>query len=345
MGKFKRWSDIDSFHYIVKNLQYPRIHQSLKNNGYVIPYGLKIKLHGTNAAVRVEPDGNVVAQKRSSDLIAPNDNDGFRAWVAANEAYFATLARPDSTLYIYGEWCGKGVQKDVACSETLLKTFWVFAIDEVKDTGETFRDYDPELIERRLVDKAPDTLIVVPWHTPRFEINFIEKAKTQESLDKLNTLTESIGEEDPLVKEVFDISGAGEGVVAYPLLGELRGCYSSNEEYFSWFGFKAKSEAHRVNKTKTAIAYDPEKFASIQIFADSFCTEQRLLQAFAEAVDGRRDMRLTPAFIGWVVKDIWKESSAERESSPELDWKACSKAISSRAVTWYKSKCEELTDV
>lgn len=344
MKAFKKWNDLQQFHEVTKNLNYPRIGAALKNNDYKIPYGLKVKLHGTNACVRIEPDGNVVAQKRSSDLVAPNENVGFRAWVEDNEAVFARLAQADRYIYIYGEWCGKGIQDNVACSMTPRKTFWVFAIDHVLSDGVAYtRQYEPELIETSLGDEMPDTVVVVPWHS-QVTVDFIDKMNTVVTLGKINSMVEAIGEQDPLIKQLFDVEGHGEGLVAFPLLGNIPGTYTAEEEYFSWFNFKAKSEAHRVNKTNKAAQFDPEKFASIQIFADAYCTEQRLLQGFVESVQCRKDMRLTPDFIKWVVTDIWKESKTEREVSHDLDWKAVSKAISSRAVLWYKAKVQELDE-
>src|SRR5436305_965585 len=106
MRGFKKWSELNQFHEIVKNLNYPRIHNCLSTNNYEIPFGLKIKLHGTNACVRIEPDGKVVAQKRSSDLLPPADNAGFRAWVESEESYFGRLADCTRTTYVFGEWCG-----------------------------------------------------------------------------------------------------------------------------------------------------------------------------------------------------------------------------------------------
>jgi hypothetical protein len=252
------------------------------------------------------------------------------------------LADADATTFIYGEWCGPGIQDGVACSETKGKKFYPFAVDYYREDKFALRVYEPSLIESILQSSCPDDILVVPWFREEIVIDFIEKEKTRAALDELNLIVETIGQRDPLMYELFEIEGAGEGVVAFPLLGKTAGVYHEDEEYFSWFNFKAKSEAHRVNKQKTSVAFDPQKFASIQLFADSYCTEARFEQAFNEAVSRKKDMRLTPDFIKWVVSDIYKESNTEREASPDLDWKAISKACSSRAVMWYKSKVQEI---
>jgi hypothetical protein len=344
MKAFRKWNDLQQFHEVTKNLNYPRIHAKLRELDYKIPYGLKIKLHGTNACVRIEPDGKVTAQKRSSDIKVGNDNAGFAQWVSDNEYYFSKLANSLRTIYIYGEWAGPGIQNGVACNETDRKYFYVFSLDTYEDGVFVSRIYCPDTIEKLLGPQCIDTIIVIPWHG-ELTVDFVCKEETQKALSALNVMVEAVGEKDPLINDLFEIEGAGEGVVAYPKIGMNPGIsYLKEDEvtYFSWFNFKAKSEAHRVNKTKTAVQFDPEKFASIQLFADAYCTEQRLLQAFTEGVEGRKDMRLTPDFIKWVVTDIYKESKTERETNPELDWKAISKACSSRAVTWYKAKVQEL---
>lgn len=337
--KFKKWNDLQQFHEVIKNLNYPRIYSCVKDAGFKITYGLKTKLHGTNAGVVISPTGEVKAQKRSQ-LIQSGDNYGFRNWVESNERYFESLAAAEYTTYIYGEWAGPGIQDNVSVSQIPNKMFFVFAIDYVDYEGNlAYRVYDPELIEERLsVSKIPnDDIIVIPY-IGKYTINFENKTEADTTLGLLNELVNNIGNCDPLIKDLFDIEGCGEGVVAYPLLGRERGYYMGDEEYFGWLNFKAKSEAHRVNKTKHAVAYDPEKFANANRFADSYVTEQRLEQGLREGVDGELDMRRTGDFIKWVVRDIHKEAQTELAASPELDWKAVSKTCSTRAVLWYKKK-------
>lgn len=333
---FKKWNDLNQFHEVRKNLNYPRIWQTIRKNDGKVDFGLKVKLHGTNACIRIEPDGKVVAQKRSSDV--ETGHFGFAQWVKDNESAFANLANVEAVTYIYGEWCGPGVQHGVACSLTENKVFYVFAFDQVLEyKNDTLRYYDPDKIENLLGKEMPNSLVIVPWHS-KITIDFEDKTQIETTLIKLNKLVEEIGVEDPLIKELFDISDAGEGVVAYPLLGVVSGRYNSQEEYFSWLNFKAKSNAHRVNKTKTAVQFDPEKFLGIQAFADFYASEARMLQSFRESVNEECDMKRTGEFVKWVVQDIYKESTTEREANPQLSWNACSKACSTRAALWYKNK-------
>lgn len=349
MTKFVKWNSLNQFHEVIKNLGYHRLHKVLTDNDFKITYGLKVKLHGTCAAVRISPDGTVTAQKRSSDIGQGTDNAGFREWVEANEAYFASLAHSDATIIVYGEWAGPGVQRDVAVSQIPHKTFFPFALDfhfETTTNPDYVRYYDPDMIEMHMNHKKmPDDIIVIPWHD-QITIDFVNKEQTEKSLLKLNKMTEEVGEHDPLIKELFNVDGAGEGFVCYPFLGESRGlCYVDEEaEHFSHFNFKSKGEAHRVNKTKQAVNFDPEKFANKNRFADAFCTEQRMQQGFKEAVDEQKDMKLTANFIKWVVQDVLKESTTEVAEmlAAGITWADLSKVVATRAAVWYKERVSAL---
>jgi hypothetical protein len=46
-----------------------------------ITYGAKVKLHGTNAGIRIMPNGSVFAQSNKKELTLEKDNGEFAAWV------------------------------------------------------------------------------------------------------------------------------------------------------------------------------------------------------------------------------------------------------------------------
>lgn len=48
----------------------------------------KVKLHGTNAAVRFEPNGTIVPQSQNRDLTVDADNNGFAACVRRHDVYW-----------------------------------------------------------------------------------------------------------------------------------------------------------------------------------------------------------------------------------------------------------------
>ena len=66
------------------------------------------KIDGTNAAIHVTPDGNVVAQSRNRLIYPDADNFGFARWV---ERYSMVLAEALGEGVHYGEWWGNGIQR------------------------------------------------------------------------------------------------------------------------------------------------------------------------------------------------------------------------------------------
>ena len=102
-----------------------------------------VKVHGTNTAVVIHPDGTYHCQSRSRIITTEDDNLRFAAWVAANEAeilHAATriygnlgVAGPYSRDFVlYGEFAGRGIQKGVAVNDT-DRFFYVFAAAWRKD--------------------------------------------------------------------------------------------------------------------------------------------------------------------------------------------------------------------
>jgi hypothetical protein len=66
------------------------------------------KIDGTNAAVVVTDDGQVLAQSRKRFITPDDDNFGFARWVRENEA---DLAYTLGVGRHFGEWWGSGIQR------------------------------------------------------------------------------------------------------------------------------------------------------------------------------------------------------------------------------------------
>lgn len=336
---FRKWDSINSFHEVIRHVGKASVYETLRANDYRVTFGTKIKLHGTNAAVRIQPNGKIAAQRRSSDIPGTADNAGFRAWVEANHGYWTSLVNPDRTTYVWGEWAGPGVQLDVACSLTAEPAFYPFAIDLYGNDGAMIeRQYQPETIATTLkaTMAAPATVHVLPWYD-QITINFGDKDQTVEAVMKLNDEVEAIGNHDPLMSDLYGIDGKGEGLVCYPIVGDQPSYTIKEIPLWTALNFKAKAEDHRVNQSRDAVHLKAQWFPSKNLFADAFCTPQRMEQALKEAVDGDLDVKRTRDFIEWVKADVFKESVAEREESA-IVWDEVSGAIAAAAALWYKAK-------
>lgn len=316
------WNSIELLHNVVRRFQV------LSEQGTQPPrvtYQAKVKLHGSNCAVQVMPDG-VFAQSRTTLLSPGADYKGFASWVENHSDYFRSL--PVGAV-VFGEWCGPGVEKGVAISQTPKKLFAVFG---VQLDGRIV--FEPAEI-RKLAPPtgAPSELHVLPWEGESLVLDFASKESLEAAASELNSRVVAVEQEDPWVKRMFGISGIGEGLVLYPI--QVDGAAPPGEpEAFSRLMFKAKGEKHRTMKASRAVQVNASTAATIDEFVHLVVTDARLEQGVIAACSGARDPRLTSVFLTWFLSDVRKESVAELEAS-RLTWSEVEKALQTRARSWF----------
>lgn len=287
-------------------------------------YRGKPKLHGTNAGVRITQDG-IVAQSRSNDLDAQNDNAGFAKWVESRHEFFDRIRKVDD-LVIFGEWAGPGIMKGTACNQVSAKFFAIFMV--------VYPNQDLEWAEiitapediAAIVGELPSDVHILPWIGQPLEIVWTDRESLQAAADAANREVEAVEACDPWMKTTFGVEGIGEGLVYYP-----QGV--TTVKRFGDFAFKAKGEKHKVTKTKESVQVDPEIASSIDEFVELFVTPARLEQGL-DSVGGQADPKLTGKFLAWIGQDIEKESEDELLASG-LDWKQVVKPISNAARKWF----------
>jgi RNA ligase len=332
---FISWTEIEGFHNIRKlTLSKP---ETYGENSKVL-YKAKVKLHGTNAAIRHEHNGKIVCQSRSKDLTAEEDNAGFAKWVLSNEDAFKAAIKPG--YIVFGEWCGSGIQNGVAVSSLPKKYFAVFAV-RLLDANNNKTDkliIEPDEIGEIMNISQIPNIYILPWFENGKEY-LVDWTSLGENLapivSKINEDVLSIEECDPWVREIFNVSGMGEGLVFYPMshLGY---------ENFSFLCFKAKGEKHKNIKSSKPAQIDPASAASISQFADLVLTSARLEQGVTSVAGSLSfDLKLTGKFIDWVISDVEKETQDELTAS-NLKFNDVKKMIKSRASKWYISKAKEL---
>jgi hypothetical protein len=314
---FRGFPSIEGFHVVVKTGQHL--------NAAAHSYRGKIKLHGTNAGIRVS-NGEIAAQSRTKIITLQDDNAGFARWVEANKAYWSSLPLADHT--VFGEWCGRGIEKGTALNLLPAKLFAVFAI--MVGEGESAVIISEPADIAMLLGERPVDVHVLPWCCDSFDVNFENREHLQAIADKLNKFVDEIEPCDPWVKSVFGVEGVCEGAVYYPGAGQ-----QVSVETFTNFAFKAKGEKHKVVRTKEAVQIDPEVAASIDEFVKMFVTENRLEQGLS--VTGPAEMKNTGAFLKWICQDVEKESKTELAAS-NLTWDQAQKAVQLTARNWYKEK-------
>ena len=349
------WPEIALFHNVRK---YTETMPDILMGGNQVTYRPKIKLHGANCAIQCHNDGKLVPQSRTTELSPENDFAGFAKWARETEGYWKSPGKfhPRNDVVVYGEWIGKGINKDaVAVSSLPNKVFAVFAakplypekytpiVESVMRDGKMIDNPDfawsqdliiEPLALEALVHDIPDTY-VLPWYSKSFVIDW---SKTDDGLAdvvaQINDWVHQVELVDPWVKSKFNIDGTGEGLVFYPMSKEHVGA-----ENFGNLAFKAKGEKHRVVKTKEPVQVSATAAASIDQFVDLVLTDARLEQG-ANAVGGTGfDKKLVGKFLAWVSADVEKETQDELQAS-NLTWKQVQKAVSERARTWYLGKAK-----
>lgn len=276
------------------------------------------KLHGTcSAIVKHSQDGPITFQSRSRIITADDDNAAFAATMQKNmdqvHCIFSEIQAVNNGVYpiiVYGEWCGKGIQKNVALNQ-VEKCFVIFKIVLGRDQEGgwvNMNDYAhiqaPPII-RNIREVAP-------------YIFTIKKQSVKEDMKAIDAVVQKIDAQCPYALQLFGASGHGEGLVLRPMT-----IHSSD------YWWKQKGESHQISRPKTHLAADSHK--AEKEFALQHVTFERLLSA-KEALhidtsnkEIKEVMKHFSKIAGWVVDDIKRE-----ETFSGKDENATKKAITTR---------------
>ena len=94
----------------------------------------QIKLHGRNVGIHVTADGDVFTQSRNELEVSDGRNryagQGFAYWVRSHKQYFLSRRPAGCTgsFIIYGEWCGRGINKGAIVCRVFPRFLAVFAV-------------------------------------------------------------------------------------------------------------------------------------------------------------------------------------------------------------------------
>jgi len=253
-----------------------------------------IKLHGTNAAIVFDADGNYHIQSRSRVINVVSDNAGFAAFVAGLPEEF--MKNAPRNFAVYGEWCGGNIQSGVAING-LPKMFVIFAYRDLEN--DCWLRFPEDDVDEDFLKTANDANIYHIWQFPKYtlEIDFNHPELVQNEIIKL---VEAVEAECPVGKH-FGNSGIGEGIV-----------WKCLDDLSSEFWFKTKGEKHSVSKVRTVAEVDVEKMNSVKEFVDATVTTNRLEQGL-DVLKERNiplDMKSTGDYLRWVVTDILEEEAA-----------------------------------
>lgn len=188
-------------------------------------------------------------------------------------------------IIIFGEWCGKGVQLNVAMSE-LERIFVIFKVA----LGEEMEWQDTDLFRDI---KAPP-LIRNIYEIPTF--NFVlHKGQTKDVHDQIKAVVGEIDRECPFTLQLFDIRGPGEGLVLRPK--HVLGCRN-------WFKCKGDSHKQKVFRDKEEVI-EPRHLAIVEQV-----TYERL-QSALEALNIKAAYQNFRGVIDWIMADIADEEKID----------------------------------
>jgi len=328
-----KFQKIGGLHNVVKTVDY--LAEIEGEYPEAMDYRAKVKLHGANMAIRINPDGTLTPQSRNQDI----DSGGYQfpSFINESDDYLRALARPDRQLVIFGEWAGPGIQRKVSVCKIDYKAFFIFALLERSEIGEIFT-FEPDAIDSVLTKSAklPDRFFVIPWFNKPIRLDFEDKPRLREQSEKFNEDVAAIDRCDPYIKETFAIEGPGEGLVYFPLTKTLPGDFGT-------FAFKVKGERHsqgsggeKKARTQTPVA------ENVLVFVDMMVTPARVLQGATELFgDGPYEKKGLGPLIKWVLGDVQNEGRDELEVS-DLDWKDVAKNIPQKVREHYFAEIEKI---
>lgn len=300
-----------------------------------IKFDIDVKLHGTNAGIRFNECGELVAQSRERDLSLLSDNAGFYQYVMKHEKVFTDILNALHDMYnpqhdfntdivVFGEWCGGTIQKGVALNQ-LERMLVVFDIKlQTRDAdgkiihSEYFNidDTNKHLFDNKEIGLYNITQFNEFLPQKTIEIDF---SKPEIAQNKLIEITNSVEAECPVGK-FFGVSGIGEGIVI-----------KHKHKKFGRLSCKVKGNKHSNSKVKTLAPIDEEKFNKVSKFVDVYLTDARMKQAIFVM---QSELQLTVenknigVFIKWLCNDIIKE---EQQSIVDND--LCPKTVANRIST------------
>jgi hypothetical protein len=344
MKKFIRFPKIGQFRQVIKAVVDSARYFGNDENGDPIFDATKtiptltfegtVKLHGTNAGVSVNKEGEIWAQSRENIIDIKNDNAGFAFFVESNKDIFKELLmsidmKDADFVTIFGEWCGGSIQKGVAING-LDKMFVVFAVKLSYIDIERANFYlksdmfkDIKSVDNKIYNTLDFKKIVI-------EIDFNNPAMVQ---NKMIEITTEIENECPVGK-AFGKIGIGEGVV-----------YKHYKEDGSVLQFKVKGGKHAgSSKVKKLQIVDTEKLESINEFVDYVVTEERLNQGIEKVFTMNNidmDIKKMGEYLRWIMSDVVAEEMDTMKDN-KLEPKDVGKFVSNRARNWFLKKWNEV---
>lgn len=328
----KEFSSIESFRHVVKHVR-----ENSKYHGRPLPtltYTGTVKIHGSNAGVRVT-HSDVRPQKRTSVVDIGSDNYGFAAFVHPNkemfrcmaESFFGHKLKKLDDVTFFGEWCGAGIQKNVAVANC-EKHFVIFNGWEQRKGYTSIESITTPLSE---LERWNANGIYFIDQIPAYEID-IDFSDPESALQKMMDWTIEVETQCPW-GTFRGAEGIGEGLVWV-----LTDDPSNSDMWFKTKGLKHKNEGGETKR----IEIDPVKVANKKAFLEAVLPEWRLEQGISQLKQDKLEIvpQSTGAYLKWICKDILKEE-ADILTANGLCWKDVQGDVTREARQYFLTEVEK----
>ncbi len=303
-----------------------------------------VKVHGTNAAIRFEPDGSIVCQQRNGDVPPDEGHMGFKAFVnglPAEELQQLLVSAIDalrdqgltgdlSPITIFGEWFGAGIIRgNTAVNQTTFKRFYIFGVctggsgdDAQTDTRIWAKDISKVRCVNNFVLNAAD------FSVGSIEVDFKSDASAAETVVHMAEATSKVEEHCP-VGASLGLVGTGEGVVWTAFLHD--------KQYLC----KTKGAKHAKTRVRVLDPVAEAKKSATARLAEDLVTEERVNQAIDSLGEGVTPTREhTSVVCRWVVADVLREEVV-RISDAAVEERSFNAALGRAASRLFLSLLEE----
>lgn len=285
----------------------------LKNS--TITFTGTVKVHGANASIVVDANGEIYLQSRNNAFALDGELDlnGLKAFVNANKERIIKMLnehkpnlQPNQFYVVFGEWAGPRIQKGVGVSKLDTKKFFIFNTMLFTKGAEIEDDTKQYIVNPDIAANDIGIHNIYEFGTKEVVIDFEDQSSISNAAKAMTEFTEQVEQECPVAK-AFGISGTGEGLVwlSTPLILDVNS---------KPIAFKTKGLKHKETKGKV-VEVDEAKMAKASDFVEYACTENRLTHCIEEVLEGSLDIKLTGKVIGWVTNDIIKEEKGALEAN------------------------------
>ena len=297
-----------------------------------------VLVHNSNLGVGYNNKHKLWAMSRNNMIKPGKDNAGSAMFVHAKSEAFETIFQniaehydidlDNNSIYIWGEWAGKGIQSGVGISE-LPKSYYIFACK--------VNPNDPE-IEEYWVDENldfiqdNDNLIFNINQFKKYDIE-IDFENPQLSQNKMIELMEEVEKECPVAKQLGIDNGVGEGIV-------FKFTYANSRHVF-----KVKGEKHAgKSKVKVLKPIDEAYHKLTNEIAEKVTPVWRLEQIYQNVFDtlngGKGDIKKTGEFLKAMFADIIKEE-LDLLAENGLTLKDINGKVAKISKVWFMNKLNE----